>query len=72
MYTGQIGYEIALLDYAAKRIYLFDRVTGALTGVTQLPASAITTASYRVGYTNQRLWLFNASVRTWNKLLHLE
>jgi len=66
MYTGQIGYEIALLDYAAKRIYLFDRVTGALTGVTQLPASAVTSATYRVGYTNQRLWLFNSSVKTWN------
>lgn len=66
MYTGQIGYEIALLDYTAKRIYLFDRVSGALTGVTQLPASAVTSASYKVGYTNQRLWLFNSSVKTWN------
>lgn len=66
MYTGQTGFEVALLDYTAKRIYLFDRVTGVLTGTTQLPASAVTASTYRVGYTNERLWLFNTTAKKWN------
>jgi hypothetical protein len=66
IYTGQLGYEIGLLDYVNKRVLFFDRATGVYSGVSQLPASAVTAATYRLGYTNDRFWLFNSSTKTWN------
>jgi hypothetical protein len=66
IYTGQVGYEIGLLNVAAKQVLFFSRATGVYAGMSQLPASAITSASYRMGYANDRFWLFNSSAKTWN------
>ncbi|MGV3638102.1 MAG: hypothetical protein ACO1NQ_10730, partial [Flavobacteriales bacterium] len=66
IYTGQLGYEIGLLDNVSKRVLFFDRATGVYSGVSQLPASAVTAANYRLGYTNDRFWLFNSTTKTWN------
>ena len=66
IYTGQVGYEIGLLDYVNKRVLLFDRATGVFSGMSQLPASAVTASSYRYGYANERFWLFNSTTKTWN------
>lgn len=66
IYTGQLGYEIGLLDYVNKRVLLFSRATGAFSGMSQLPATAVTAAAYRLGYTNDRFWLFNSATKTWN------
>ncbi len=67
-YTGQVGYEVALYDCVAKQVLFFNKNTGALTGQSQLPASAVatTTTSLRFAYTNNRFWLFNNSLRKWN------
>lgn len=66
IYTGQAGYEIGLLDYSAKRVLLFRRSDGVFTGMSQLPSTAVTASQYRFSYANGRVWLYNASLRTWN------
>lgn len=66
IYTGQVGYEIGLLNVAAKQVLFFSRATGVYTGMSQLPATAVTSASYRMGYANDRFWLFNSVAKTWN------
>ena len=66
IWTGQAGYEIGLLDYVAKRVLLFNRATGALSGQCQLPAAAATNTLFRFCYTNNRVWLFTPTTRKWN------
>ncbi|MBK6343345.1 MAG: hypothetical protein IPF41_12345 [Flavobacteriales bacterium] len=66
IWTGQAGYEIGLLNWATKRVFLFSRATGAFTGQSQLPAAAVTHTQFRFCYTNNRVWLFNATLRKWN------
>ncbi len=67
-YTGQVGYEVGLYDCTAKRVLLFNKNTGAFTGQSQLPASAVATTplTFRFAYTNNRFWLFNSTLRKWN------
>lgn len=66
IYTGEVGYEVGLLDYTNKRVLLFDRATGVYTGMSQLPADATTASGYRFGYANARVWLFTSAQRKWN------
>lgn len=65
MYTGCTGMEIALLDYVNKRVYLYNKATGAYSGASQLPATAITTNAFRVSWANDLIWLFNVADFTW-------
>jgi hypothetical protein len=66
IHTGQVGYEIGLLNVAAKQVLFFSRATGTYSGMSQLPAAAVTSTSYRMGYANDRFWLFNSAAKTWN------
>ncbi len=66
MYTGCPGKEIALLDYNNKRVYVYNKANGAFAGSSQLPASAITTSSFRTSWANCHVWLFNVSNFTWS------
>lgn len=66
MYTGCVGKEIALLDYVNKAIYVYNKANGAYAGTSQLPASAVTTNSFRTSWANCRVWLFNLTNYTWN------
>lgn len=66
IWTGQVGYEIGLLDWATKRVLLFNRATGAFSGQSQLPAVALTHSQFRFCYTNGKVWLFNPTLRKWN------
>lgn len=66
IWTGQAGYEIGLLDWSNKRVLLFNRATGAYSGMSQLPATAATHSQFRFCYTNNRVWLFTATTRKWN------
>lgn len=65
MYTGCPGKEIALLDYVNKVVYVYDKSTGAYAGSSALPASAITTNSFRTSWANCKVWLFNLNNYTW-------
>ena len=65
-WTGQAGYEILLIDRMAKQVLLFNAATGAFTGMSQLPATAVTNAQFNFSYTNNRLWLFSSALRKWN------
>lgn len=68
LYTGQSGYEVGLYDCTSRRVLLFNKITGAFTGMSQLPASAVATTagSFRFAYTNNRFWLFNSALKKWN------
>lgn len=66
IYTGETGFEIGLLDYTNKRVLLFNRATGAMSGSVQLPSTAITHNQFRFCYANNRVWLFNSTLRKWS------
>lgn len=66
IYTGETGFEIGLLDYTNKRVLLFNSATGAMSAVVQLPSTAITHSQFRFCYANNRVWLFNSTLRKWN------
>lgn len=66
IHTGQLGYEIGLLDFVSKQVLFFSRTTGAYSGMCQLPPTAVTSSGYRLGYTNNRFWLLNSTTKTWN------
>lgn len=66
IWTGQLNYEIGILDHVNKRVLLIDRSTGALSATVQLPAAAVTHNQFRFCYTNDRVWLFNATFKRWN------
>ncbi|HMR46914.1 MAG TPA: T9SS type A sorting domain-containing protein [Bacteroidia bacterium] len=66
IYTGQTNYEVGLLDYVNKRVLLYNRATGVLTGTSQLPSTAITHNQFRFCYANERVWLFNSTLKKWN------
>ncbi|MBK7761893.1 MAG: gliding motility-associated C-terminal domain-containing protein [Bacteroidetes bacterium] len=65
MYTGCAGKEIALLDYVNKRVYVYNKANGAYAGMSQLPATAVTTTSFRTSWSNCFVWLFNQPNFTW-------
>lgn len=65
-WTGRAGYEILLVDYVTKQALLFNRATGAFSGMSQLPAATATHSQFRFSYTNNRLWFFNSTLRKWN------
>lgn len=64
-YTGCAGYEIGILDYVNKRFYFFDKSNGAYTGMSQLPAAAITNNSFRFSYAGGYAWTYDVGTRTW-------
>lgn len=66
IYTGQLGFEIGLLDAVAKKILFFDIATGAFSAETLLPVSAVTSSSFRFSYANGKVWLLNQPTATWN------
>jgi hypothetical protein len=66
MYTGCAGMEIALLDYINKRVYMYNKATGAYVGMSQLPPTGATaSASFKTSWANNYVWLFELSTFTW-------
>ncbi|MEM7038990.1 MAG: T9SS type A sorting domain-containing protein, partial [Bacteroidota bacterium] len=49
-----------------RRVYAFDKATGLYSGMSQLPATAVTTNGFRCSYANGYVWLFNTGNRTWS------
>ncbi len=64
-YTGVPGYEIILYSTSNKKAILVNGATHAYSGETQLPATALSTSQYNVGYANRRLFLYNTSDYKW-------
>lgn len=64
IFTGRKGEELGVLDYEAKRVYLFD-IKGNYKAVISLPASAITHDMFRFSYANEKIWLYDVDTRTW-------
>jgi hypothetical protein len=68
-YTGCKKQEIGLLNYASKRVYLFNLKKGSLSATIALPGSAPTHGMFRASYANGRLFLFDADARVWTSYL---
>ncbi len=66
MYTGCPGKEIALLDHANKKVYLYNKANGAFVGASTLPASAVTSNVFRTSFANCLVWLFDLPNLTWH------
>ena len=64
-YTDCLGHEIGLVDYQLKRIYFADKVTGAYSGMSQLPAATVINNSFRVSWANGLAFLDDVGTRTW-------
>ncbi len=65
IYTGCCGNEIGLMDYVHKGILLFNKVTGAYSGLSKLPASAPTNTSFNFSYANNLVWLYDITAQKW-------
>ncbi|MCY7410075.1 MAG: T9SS type A sorting domain-containing protein [Chitinophagales bacterium] len=65
VYTGCCGNEIGILDYINKTILLFSKTTGAYSGTSKLPASAVTNYGFNTSYANNLVWLHDIGTRTW-------
>jgi len=64
-YTDCLGHEIGLLDYVLKRIYFVDKTTMAYTGMSQLPAGAVTSNAFKASWANGRVWLLDGGPDIW-------
>ncbi|MCJ8292514.1 MAG: gliding motility-associated C-terminal domain-containing protein [Crocinitomicaceae bacterium] len=64
-YTDCLGHEIGLVDYQLKRIYFADKVTGAYSGMSQLPATTVINNSFRASWANGLAFLYDVGTRTW-------
>ncbi len=65
IYTGCLGNEIGIEDWAAKSILLFNKANGAYSGTSYLPATAATNNGFRFSYANNLAWLYDVGTRTW-------
>lgn len=64
-YTDCLGHEIGLLDYTLKRVYFIDKTTMAYTGMSQLPAGAVTSNAFKASWANGRVWLLDSGPDIW-------
>lgn len=64
-YTGVSGSEVCLYDYTNQSVRFVNYNTGAYVSSCQLPASAPVPGSYRMGYTNNRIFLYDQSATSW-------
>ncbi len=62
MYIGCTGYEYGLYDYSNRRVLYVNKVSGAYSGNTQLPANAPPRSSFGLSYANGKVWLFEQGV----------
>ena len=65
IYTGLPGAEMGVLNYAAKKIELYDSKDGLLKKTMKLPDNAVTYESFNFAYTNGIWWLFDIDTRKW-------
>ena len=64
-YTGVSGREVCLYDYTNQAVRFINLSNGAYVSSCQLPASAPVPGSYRMGYANNRIFLYDQSVSRW-------
>lgn len=65
VFTGKKGKELGVLDYYSKKIYLFNKKDGSLTGTVNLPGSASTYEGFNFSYANDYVFLFDQDSRKW-------
>ncbi|MEZ4825397.1 MAG: hypothetical protein R3C61_03760 [Bacteroidia bacterium] len=63
-FTGQKGYEYALLNYATREVFFFNR-KGNQTGSTKLPTDASVNQAFRFAFANGYLFLYDVDSRSW-------
>lgn len=63
-YTGQKGYEYAIMNTSRRRVDYFNR-KGEKTASSSVPEDAVVEDRFRFSFANDRIWLYNAETRTW-------
>ena len=71
-YTGVIGFEIGVYDYINKAFHFINKTTGAYVMTCQLPATAPAAATFKMGFANGRLWLYNQGTSQWESYITVE
>ena len=66
IYTGVKSMEIGVLDFVKKKVYLYNKKTGARTATITLPSNAVTHSVFRFAYANNYVFLYDADNRTWS------
>lgn len=64
-YTGVPGMEAGLYDYVTKAFYFIDKVTGVYAASCTLPPAAPASNIFKMGFANNRLWLYNTTTSQW-------
>ena len=65
IFTGIKKSELGLLDYEARKVYLFNKKTGEKTATINLPYDAPVDDSFLFGYANGHVFLYDKGSRTW-------
>ena len=65
IFTGVKGMELGVLDVVSKKVYLFSRKDGSLTGTVNLPAGTLTYEKFNFSYANGHVFLFDQENRKW-------
>tara|TARA_Y100000385_G_scaffold291774_1_gene372225 strand:+ start:10906 stop:11709 length:804 start_codon:yes stop_codon:yes gene_type:complete len=65
IYTGIKRGELGLLDVNARKVYLFNKKTGAKTATINLPNDAPVSDRFAFSYANGYIFLFDKDLRTW-------
>lgn len=64
-YTSVPGMEAGLYDHVTKTFYFLDKTTGAYQASCSLPPSAPAATIFKMGFANNRLWLYNTTTSQW-------
>jgi hypothetical protein len=65
VYTGVFGSEAAVYDYVNRCIYFINYNTGAYVSTCQLPIGAPTPGTFRMGFANNRFFLYESTNNQW-------
>jgi hypothetical protein len=65
IYTGLPKAEFGILNTLSKRVELYNRKTGLLTQILQLPDDIVLYSMFNFSYCNGTYWFFNQETRTW-------
>lgn len=61
LYTGIAGQEVGVYDYTNLAVRFINYTTGAYVSSCQLPVGAPAPSSFRFGYANNRIFLYNGT-----------
>ncbi|MCC6372185.1 MAG: T9SS type A sorting domain-containing protein [Bacteroidia bacterium] len=65
IYTGFPGADVGVYDYINRAIYFLNSTTSAYTASCSLPTSAPNPSTFRMGFANNRFFLYDSGTSQW-------